>query len=67
MYHKIRISLLIFIIMVLTTMVLTTTAFAADDGNPQVQPKILSLENYLDIAFKNSQEVKAAVQNIIIS
>jgi outer membrane protein TolC len=62
MDYKIQKFLLIFIMMVFVSPV-----FASGNGSSQAGPGILSLEKCLDIAFKNSQEIKAATQNIAIA
>ncbi len=62
MGHHVQKFLLLFIIILLTLPV-----FATGNVNSQAGPEILSLENCLDIALKNNQEIKAATQNVAIA
>lgn len=59
---RIRVLLLIFLFTALSGNLL-----AAENGNSSQQPDVITLESCLDIAFKNSQEIKATAQNIIIA
>lgn len=62
MDHKIQKLILIF-----SMILLTLPAFASGGGNSQTGPETLSLENCLDTAFKNSQDIKAVMQNVAIA
>ncbi len=54
----------LFIMMVIG---LSSPTWAVGNGNTRVQPEIISLENCLDIALKNSPEIQASVQNVKIA
>ncbi len=63
-YHKIAKLLFVFIIMALSSVVF---ASGSDILPSRTGPEIVSLENCLDTAFKNSKDLKASAQNITIA
>ncbi len=62
MYSRILFFLLTFLFTALGE-----NLYAAENGNSSQQPEIITLESCLHIAFNNSQELKAAAQNITIA
>jgi outer membrane protein len=62
MAWKIQRLLFFFIVIALAVPV-----FASGNENAMTEPELLSLENCLNIAFQNSQEMKAAAENVIIA